>query len=120
MTELEPTDWQGRLAEAVAKNQQTKALKRAERAAFAQRRNYGLAQRHGRKLARNREIKEKSMSAREQCRYVSRHGNRCTGEPVDTSEQAEVLLCQRHLGAAMQLLKARGFVITAPTKEKAA
>jgi hypothetical protein len=54
------------------------------------------------------------MTNREQCRYLTRHGNQCTGEPVDTSEQAEVLLCTRHLSDALGLLKARGFTITAP------
>ncbi|WP_157437240.1 hypothetical protein [Actinoplanes subtropicus] len=51
---------------------------------------------------------------RDQCRYVTRHGNQCTGEPVDTSAQAEILLCTRHLGNALELLKARGFVISPP------
>lgn len=51
---------------------------------------------------------------RDQCRYLSRHGNQCTGEPVDTGDQAELLLCTRHLGNALELLKARGFTITPP------
>lgn len=53
-----PTDWEARLAEAVAKNQQRRAQQRAERAEKAERRNYGLAQRHARKLARNRQEKQ--------------------------------------------------------------
>jgi hypothetical protein len=54
---------------------------------------------------------------RERCRYLTRYGNQCTGEPVDDSEQAEVLLCTRHLGNAIELLKARGFTITPSTRE---
>jgi hypothetical protein len=50
----------------------------------------------------------------DQCRYLTRSENRCTGEVVDNTEQAEVYLCTRHLGEAVQLLKARGFTITPP------
>lgn len=49
-----------------------------------------------------------------QCRYLDRHGAQCTGEPVDTSESAEILLCTRHLANAVQLLQARAFTVTAP------
>ena len=62
MTEFAPTHWEARLAEAVAKNQQSKAIRRAERAEFKRRRDYGLAQRHAAKLARNRNQPPKETS----------------------------------------------------------
>lgn len=37
------------------------------------------------------------------CRYLDRHGNRCTGEAVD--DQGELLLCVRHLAAAIELIR---------------
>lgn len=55
---------------------------------------------------------------REQCRYLTRHANQCTGEPVDATEQAELLLCTRHLADALELLKARGFTITPPKENR--
>jgi len=47
-----------------------------------------------------------------QCRFYSRYANRCTGEAVDPA--GEILICQRHLGYAMELLQAQGFTITPP------
>lgn len=46
------------------------------------------------------------------CRVYTRYANRCTGDAIDPL--GEVLLCQRHLAAAMQLLTAQGFTITPP------
>jgi len=37
------------------------------------------------------------------CRYTNRHGNQCTAEAVD--EQGELLLCVRHLAAAIELIR---------------
>ena len=37
------------------------------------------------------------------CRYLNRHGNQCTAEAVD--DQGEVLLCVRHLAAAIELVR---------------
>lgn len=39
------------------------------------------------------------------CRYLNRHGDQCTGEAVDA--QGEILLCVRHLGLALELVRAR-------------
>jgi hypothetical protein len=58
VTTFEPTDWETRLAEAVAKNRQQKTVKRAERAEFQRRRNHGLAKRHAKKLYDNRQEKQ--------------------------------------------------------------
>jgi hypothetical protein len=52
-----------------------------------------------------------------QCRYLTRNGNQCTGEPADMGVEAEALLCTRHLGDVLELLKAKGFTITAPAAE---
>lgn len=37
------------------------------------------------------------------CRYLDRYDNRCTGEVVDPN--GEALLCLRHLGLALELLR---------------
>lgn len=50
------------------------------------------------------------------CRFYSKHANRCTGEAVDPA--GEILICQRHLGFAMELLTASGFTITPPTTKE--
>jgi hypothetical protein len=103
-------EWEKRLREAVEKTLQERARKKAERQQFALRRMHGLAARHARKL--NRNSQEKAMT----CRYLNRYAVQCTGEPVDPD--GEVLLCTRHLGNALELLKAKGFTITAPATDK--
>lgn len=40
------------------------------------------------------------------CRYLNRHADQCTGEAVQPD--AEVLLCTRHLAAAIEFLRASG------------
>jgi hypothetical protein len=103
--------WEERLRASVEATLRARAARRAERQQFALRRMHGLAARHAAKLARINQ--EKAMK----CRYLNRHAVQCTGEPVDL--EGEVLLCTRHLGQALELLKARGFTITAPaTGEK--
>ena len=37
------------------------------------------------------------------CRYLRRDSNQCTGEAVDPD--AEILLCQTHLGRAVALVR---------------
>lgn len=56
------------------------------------------------------------MSARPtgRCRYLTRNGNQCTGEPLSAAEEAEALLCTRHLGNVLELLLANGFTVTPP------
>jgi hypothetical protein len=103
MTTFEPTPWEERLREATERNRQEKALKTAERAQFKRRRDYGLAARHREKL--------RHMT---RCRYLDRFGGQCTGEPIDPD--GEVQLCTKHVGRVLELLKARGFVITTPAK----
>lgn len=49
-----------------------------------------------------------------QCRYTGRY-QRCTSPAIDPV--GEVLLCHEHLARAMELLKARGFTITAPKED---
>jgi hypothetical protein len=51
---FEPTDWEGRLREAVAKTLAEKAQRKAERQELALRRMHGLAARHKAKLERIR------------------------------------------------------------------
>lgn len=46
-----------------------------------------------------------------QCRYTGKY-QRCGNQAVDPV--GEVLLCTEHLGRTMELLRARGFTITAP------
>lgn len=113
MTEFEPIDWEARLRAAVEETLRKRAQRRAERLEFQTRRAYGLQQRHAAKLQRI----EGGMTNRDQCRYLTRHGNQCTGEPVDATTEAEALLCRRHLGYLLELLKASGFTITAPGEE---
>ncbi|MEV6847626.1 hypothetical protein [Actinoplanes sp. NPDC051411] len=48
-------EWQQRLTEAVKQTLAARQARRDERAEFKRRRDYGLAQRHARKAARNRE-----------------------------------------------------------------
>jgi hypothetical protein len=52
MTGFEPVDWEARLRDQLAEHQRRQAAKRAERAAFAERRRAGLEARHAAKLAR--------------------------------------------------------------------
>jgi hypothetical protein len=49
-----------------------------------------------------------------QCRYLGRHRQQCTAEAVD--DQADVLLCTKHLARVMLLLSIRGFTVTPPAK----
>ena len=48
------------------------------------------------------------------CRVLDRNDNRCTGEVVD--EVGELMICSRHLTAAMLLLGSHGYEITPPRK----
>lgn len=48
-------EWQERLRDAVAETLRKRARRRADRQAFAERRNHGLAARHAAKLRRNQE-----------------------------------------------------------------
>jgi hypothetical protein len=50
------------------------------------------------------------MAGRTTCRYLSRTGDRCTGEVVD--EVGEIQLCARHLAAAMEMLRRVGALTT--------
>lgn len=49
------------------------------------------------------------MTAR--CRMISRR-EQCTGEAVDPV--GEILICQRHLARAIELLAAHGYTVLAP------
>ena len=40
-----------------------------------------------------------------QCRYLRRSGERCTAEAAAADHYAEVLLCVKHLGRAMELVR---------------
>lgn len=53
-------DWQRRLQAAVEQTIARRVARRAERAEFKRRRDYGLQQRHARKLARNRALGERA------------------------------------------------------------
>lgn len=44
------------------------------------------------------------------CRFYDRYARRCTGEAVDPA--GEILICQRHLGYAIELLKSYRFTVT--------
>lgn len=70
MVVIEPIDWEARLKAAVEKTLRDRDAKRAERAMFAERRNYGLVQRHNTKLARIRRA-EQEMTMTE----MERHAN---------------------------------------------
>lgn len=48
-----------------------------------------------------------------QCRYLRRNDAQCTAEAAD--ESADLLMCTKHLGRAIELLKAKGFTVTAPS-----
>lgn len=39
------------------------------------------------------------------CRYLRRNGEQCTGEAIDPG--AEILLCAKHAGRVMRLVKER-------------
>jgi hypothetical protein len=106
----ESIDWDARLRASVEATLRAREARRAERQEFALRRMHGLAARHAAKL--NRINQEKAMK----CRYLNRYAVQCTGEAVDPD--GEVLLCTRHLGNALELLKVRGFTITAPAADK--
>lgn len=110
MTEQEAAEWQERLAAMVARNIQRKAIRKAERAEFARRRAHGKARGHQEKLARNRRAEQENTVTR--CRYLDRFGGQCTGEPIDPT--GEVLICTKHGARFIELLKAKGFTITAP------
>jgi len=44
------------------------------------------------------------VTARSTCRVLSRFGDRCTGEPLDTTPGAEVVICASHAAAVMRLI----------------
>ncbi len=46
------------------------------------------------------------------CRYTGKY-QRCTGEAIDPV--GEVLLCHEHLARTIELLRAKGFRVEAPT-----
>lgn len=48
------------------------------------------------------------------CRYTRRDGNLCTGEAVDPD--GEVLLCVKHLGRAMEMIRGRQMLLGAGRK----
>jgi hypothetical protein len=52
------------------------------------------------------------MTRGPQCRYSGKY-QRCGNEAVDPV--GEVLLCAQHLGRTIELLKAKGFVVTSPS-----
>jgi hypothetical protein len=52
------------------------------------------------------------------CRYLRRNEQQCTAEAAD--QEAELLLCTKHLGRALQLLLAAGAVRTGRPAVRAA
>jgi len=109
---IEPTDWEKRLKIAVEKTLAARDARRTKRAEFKRRRDWGLAQRHAQKLARNRRAEQEKTMTR--CRYLRRNDAQCTAEAV--AEDEDLLLCSKHLARALELLQRKGIHLTA-TKE---
>jgi hypothetical protein len=65
-----------------------------------------------------RPVTGRTTRTTDRCRYLTRHGNQCTGEPIDTGEEAEAVLCIRHVGDLLALLTAKGYVISPPKPKK--
>lgn len=40
-----------------------------------------------------------------QCRYLRRSGEQCTAEALDASASAEILLCAKHAGRVIELVR---------------
>lgn len=47
------------------------------------------------------------MTAYVQCRYLRRNGEQCTAEAMDSSPDAQIVICQKHAARVMQLINDR-------------
>jgi hypothetical protein len=41
------------------------------------------------------------------CRYLRRNEEQCTAEALDSSPDAEIVICQKHAAAVLDLVNAR-------------
>ncbi|MEV6306470.1 hypothetical protein AB0M02_44175 [Actinoplanes sp. NPDC051861] len=107
---IEPIDWRARLEAAVEKTIRDRANRKAERAQLKARRDYGLKARHRNKLRRS------TVDRRVTCTVIGRWtGERCTAEPLDTTPEAEILICTRHAGLVLELIGQNR--VTAPKEQ---